>query len=214
MKLYGYWRSSCTWRVRIAPQYKGLDFEYIPVHLVNNGGEQFSAAHTERNPLAQVPVLEINSEDGTQLLLSQSLAIMEYLEERFPASPILPTKKADRAYVRQVSEIINAGIQPVQNLATLKAIVQLGADKMQWGRRWIQDGLLALEQLLSARPSQPYLCLDTPTMADFCLIPQLYNARRFGCDMELFPTLLAVEARCALLKAFQLAHPDQQIDAQ
>ena len=214
MKLYGYWRSSCTWRVRIALEYKGLNFVYVPVHLVNNGGEQFSDTHKRRNPLAQVPVLEVDSEEGTPLVLSQSLAIMEYLEERFVDSPILPKGTAERAYVRQVSEMINAGIQPIQNLATLKAVVQLGADKMQWGRRWIQDGLLALERLVSTRPSQPYLCSEVPTMADFCLIPQLYNARRFGCDVELMPALLAVEERCERLTAFQRAHPDQQIDAQ
>ena len=214
MKLYGYWRSSCTWRVRIALHHKGLDFEYVPVHLVNDGGEQFFEAHTQRNPLAQVPVLELDTADGRSLILSQSLAIMEYLEERFADPPILPDEMVERAYVRQVSEMINAGVQPLQNLATLKAVVQLGADKMQWGRRWIQEGLLALEQLVSARPRQPYLCGQMPTMADFCLIPQLYNARRFSCEMARFPTLLAVESRCEQLEAFQLAHPSQQSDAQ
>ena len=214
MRLYGYWRSSCTWRVRIALHYKKIPFEYIPVHLVRDGGEQFSSQHRARNAMAQVPVLEWTDSEGATQQLSQSMAMMELLEEMVPQNPILPSTSLERARVRQLAEVINAGIQPVQNLAVLKQVIQLGGDKIQWGQHWIQMGLNALEAMVQEGAKTQFLAADSPTIADFCLIPQLYNARRFQCDLTQVPSLLCVEERCQELEAFQLAHPDQQSDAQ
>lgn len=210
MKLYSYWRSSCSWRVRIALALKGLDYSYIPVHLVKDGGEQHSSSYTAHNPMAQVPTLELA--DGTTL--TQSMAIMEYLDESYPErSPLLPQNALDRAKARSYAELINAGIQPLQNLSVLQALESMGQDKLAWGRSVIDRGLAALESL-TARDQSPFLVGSEPTLADLCLIPQLYNARRFKCDLRQFPRLLAVEAHCELLEAFQKAHPDQMPDAQ
>jgi maleylpyruvate isomerase len=213
MKLYGYWRSSCTWRVRIALHYKGLPFDYVPVHLVKDGGEQFFPQYKERNAMSQVPVLEIDN-NGESIHMSQSIAIMEFIDELFPENPILPRSGFKRAYARQLAELINSGIQPIQNLAVLKHVTQLGADKMEWGRHWIQEGLLALENTIKSGPKTHFLVSETPSIADFCLIPQLYNARRFKCDLTKLPLLTAIEANCEELSAFQKSHPDQQIDSQ
>jgi maleylpyruvate isomerase len=215
IKLYGYWRSSCSWRVRIALHYKEIDFQYIPVHLVQDGGEQFFEAHVQRNAFAQVPVLEFHQEENIHHL-SQSLPIMEFLEECFSAQhpSILPNDAFERAYVRQLSEMINSGIQPIQNLSVLKRITKLGSDKVSWGRHWIQDGLEKVERTISQREPFPFMFGNNPTIADFCLIPQLYNARRFQCNLENMPHLLRIEKRCATLSAFQKAHPDKQPDAQ
>ena len=216
LKLYGYWRSSCSWRVRIALHYKEINFQYIPVHLVRDGGEQFFEQHLRRNTFAQVPVLEVQRENQSHFL-SQSLAIIEFLEEHFSNEnhpSILPIDPIDRAYVRQLSEMINSGIQPIQNLAVLKKIASLGEDKIAWARFWIQDGLEKVEQCISQREDNPFMFGHTPTMADFCLLPQLYNARRFKCNLENVPRLLEIEERCSNLPAFQKAHPDQQPDAQ
>ena len=184
--------------------------------LVRDGGEQFFEQHIHRNTFAQVPVLEIQRE-GQSHYLSQSLAIMEFLEEHFPTEnhlPILPNSPIDKAYVRQLSEMINSGIQPIQNLAVLKKISSLGEDKILWARHWIQDGLEKVEQCISQRKEYPFMFGYTPTMADFCLLPQLYNARRFKCNLEKMPHLLKIEKRCSSLQAFEKAHPDQQPDVQ
>lgn len=216
LKLYGYWRSSCSWRVRIALHYKNIDFTYVPVHLVKDGGEQFLDAHRQRNSFAQVPVLEFQ-QDNSKHYLSQSLAIMEFLEENFSdmSTPtILPQSPIQRAYVRQLAEMINSGIQPIQNLSVLTKISELGADKVLWARHWIQDGLEKLEQQITNQGFHSFLFGETPTIADFCLVPQLYNARRFQCDMTKIPHLLEIEERCSVMEAFIKAHPDQQSDAQ
>ena len=213
MKLYSFWRSSCSWRLRIALRVKGVPFEVLPVHLVRGGGEQHRATHRRRNPMAQVPVLE-DHWMGEALILSQSVAIMEYLEERYPSPAILPDDLAQRARARQVAEIINSGVQPLQNSSTLRAIEALGHDKQQWARRWIQQGMDNLETLSVSFPQTRFVASDSPSIADFCLIPQLYNARRFGCTPEFWPRLLEVEARCLALAAFRDAHPDRQPDAQ
>ena len=212
MKLYTYWRSSCSWRVRIALNLKGLDYELHPVHLVKDGGEQHSEWYREINPQAQLPTLELA--DGTHI--TQSMAIMMYLERVHPAVPLLPTEPLLYAKIIQLAEIINAGIQPLQNLSVLLFLNTQDPSKelsMSWARGVIQRGLEDLESLVSDSTT-PFLLTNTPTIAECCLIPQLYNARRFGCDLTKVPRLLEVEQACEKLEAFQQAHPIVQPDAQ
>lgn len=212
MKLYNYWRSSSSWRVRIALEHKNLPYEYVPVNLVRNGGEQHQAAFAVRNPMEQVPALEL-SHGGTTQTLAQSLAILEYLEEVHPTPPLLPKDPMARARVREMANLINAGIQPLQNLSVLQHVESIfKADKAVFAAHWIQRGLKALEAL--AKP-QAKRCLvgDDVTMADVCLVPQLYGARRFNVDLGAYPTLLRVEAHVQTLPAFVKAHADKQIDA-
>lgn len=212
MKLYTYWRSSCSWRVRIALNLKGLDYELHPVHLVKDGGDQHSEWYREINPQAQLPTLELP--DSTHL--TQSMAIMMYLDRVHPAVSLLPTEPLLYAKIIQVSEIINAGIQPLQNLSVLQFLNKQDPSKelsMSWARGVIQRGLEDLESLVTESTTQ-FLLTDTPTIAECCLIPQLYNARRFGCDLSKVPRLLKVEQACEKLEAFQQAHPSVQPDAQ
>jgi maleylpyruvate isomerase len=212
MKLFGYWRSSATWRVRIGLHLKGLAFTYVPVHLVRDGGEQHSSAHRQRNPMRQVPVLEIER-DGEIIHLGQSIAILEYLDEMYPEVPLLPDDPVGRAHVRQRAEVINAWIQPLQNLSTLQRIERLeGGDKLAWGREIITTGLNALESMVAGERG-PYLCGPRPTLADACLIPQIYNARRFGVDLGDMPTLCRVDETAAAHPAFMAAHADAAPDA-
>jgi maleylpyruvate isomerase len=212
VKLYGYWRSSASWRVRIGLELKGLSYDYVPVHLVEGGGQQHAEAHRRRNPLRQVPVLELESE-GTTHLLGQSMAILEYLEETYPTPPLLPRDPFARARVRQIAESINSGIQPLQNLAVLQHVKSIGADDKAWAVHWIGRGMEAVEALV--RASAGTFCVgDQPTFADACLVPQLYAMRRFGLEEEKFPTLLRIEQACAELPAFQRAHASAQPDAQ
>lgn len=205
MKLYSYWRSSCSWRVRIALNFKGIPHEIVPVHLVR--AEHDQAEHRGRNPMGQVPVLAVD--EG---FLSQSVAILEYLEERYPTPALLPADPWQRAQVRAVVETINSGIQPIQNMAVNRYVAAtFGGDAAAWNHHWIGRGLERLEQQVVPGP---FAVGATPTFADLCLVPQLYNARRFGCAVEAWPNLLAVEAACLALPAFQAAHPDQQPDAE
>lgn len=212
MKLYTYWRSSCSWRVRIALNLKGLDYELHPVHLVKDGGEQHSEWYREINPQAQLPTLELA--DGTHI--TQSMAIMMYLDRVHPAVSLLPTEPLLFAKIIQVSEVINAGIQPLQNLSVLQFLNKQDPSKelsMSWARGVIQKGLEDLESLVAQSNTQ-FLLTDSPTIAECCLIPQLYNARRFGCDLSKVPRLLQVEQACEGLESFQQAHPSVQPDAQ
>lgn len=208
--LRGYWRSSATWRVRIALHYKKIPFQYKPVHLVKNGGEQHNPIELERNPLAQVPTLELSSGQ----VLTQSIAIMDYLEGITPSPSIYPKSLSDRARCLQIAEIINSGIQPLQNLSLLIKVSKLGQDKVQWAHDYIKKGLEAVEYVAQQDSTSSYLVSDHPSVADFCLIPQLYNARRFKVDLSIVPRLLEVEARCQALEAFQKAAPEVQSDAQ
>ena len=212
MILFGFWRSSCSWRVRIALRYKGIPFDNQPIHLQRNGGEQFTPAHRHRNPMKQVPVLQ-DQLGSHQMTISQSIAIMEYLEEQYPNPSILPTDAKQRFRARQVSEVINSGIQPLQNSSTLKAIEALGQDKKEWAKSWIQQGLDNLETMVRGFPETDFVVSSTPTMADFCLIPQLYNAKRFGCTMAHWTRLRSIQAKCMTLPAFVLSHPENQHDA-
>lgn len=213
MKLHTYYRSSASYRVRIALNLKGLAADPSYVHLSKNGGEQFGAAFDSVNPQHLLPVLE---DDG--LVLPQSLAIIEYLDETRPEAPLLPADPKGRARVRALSQAIAADIHPINNLRVLKYLSeQLGVSadqKNAWYRHWVALGLEALERQLAGHPATGRFCHgDTPTMADCCLVPQLYNARRFECDLSGYPTLLAIDARCAALPAFADALPDVQPDA-
>ncbi len=214
MKLYDYFRSSAGYRVRIALALKGLTVERQPVHLVKDGGQHRQAAHRARHPAALVPVLEVEDQS-----LTQSLAIIEYLEEAYPEPPLLPAAPLARAQVRAAALLVACEIHPLNNLRVLGYLeTAMGQDKAArdaWYRHWIAEGLGALEALLAPRPQGgPFAFGATPTLADLCLVPQLFNARRFNCPVEDYLTLLAVEAACNALPAFQLARPERQSDAE
>jgi maleylpyruvate isomerase len=206
VRLYGYWRSSSTWRVRIALNLKGIAYEAAPVNLL--AGHQRAPEHLARNPRGQVPVLELP--DGA--LLYESLAIVRYLDAIQPEPPLEPSDPLLRARAWQAAEIVNAGIQPLQNLRVLFEIDALGGDRVAWARAAIDSGLVGLEAVAGDTAGR-FVVGDAPSVADLCLVPQLYNARRFGVDLAPYPTLLAVEAACERLPAFSTAHPDLQPDA-
>jgi len=208
--LYSYFRSSSAWRVRIALNLKKVPHEIVPVHLVRAGGEQHSKAFAARNALEQVPVLEVSDSNG-ELLLTQSIAILEYLEERFPEPALLPKEPELRARARQLAEIVNSGIQPFQNLGFQKVLKTAGADPLPIAQDHIGRGLTALEGIAKASAGR-FLVRDGVSFADILLIPQLNTARRFGVDVERFSTLLRVEAECLALPAFQAADPNAQPD--
>ncbi len=210
LSLYSYWRSSSAWRVRIGLGLKGLAYQYRPVNL--QAQEQFGAAHRTRNPAAQVPVLEVE-EDGRRVHLAQSMAILEWLEERHPSPPLLPEDPWGRARVRTLAELVNSGIQPLQNAVVLRTLKERwpGYEK-EWAARFIRSGLEALEPLVAAGAGR-FAHGDLPGLADCYLVPQLYNARRYAVDVAPYPTLRRVEEACAALPAFQAAHPDRQPDA-
>jgi len=207
MKLYAYWRSSASWRARIALAWKQVPYDYVPVNMLKQ--EQRQETYRSVNAIGQVPTLELD--DGRRL--AQSLAILEYLEETIPQPPLLPRDPYQRAVTRQLAEIVNSGIQPLQNTGVLEAIVELGTTREAWARRWIGDGLDALMRTAAPHAGQ-FLVADTVTIADVCLVPQLYNARRFGLDVARWPLLARIEAACNDLDAFQTAHPDRQPDKQ
>lgn len=210
MKLYNYWRSSSSWRVRIALNLKGLAYEYLPVHLAKS--EQHSDAYRALNPLGTVPVLEVN-EGGRVTRLSQSMAILEYLEERHPSPALLPGEPLLRARVRMLAEQMNSGIQPLHNLAVMQRIKgELGGDDKAWAAYWIGRGLTALQTLVQETTGR-YCVGDALSFADVFLVPQLYAARRFGVDLAGYGTLTRIEAECASLPTFQAAHADRQVDA-
>jgi maleylpyruvate isomerase len=214
MKLYGYFRSSASYRVRIALNLKGLQYERAPIHLRRGGGEQFAAAYKAINPQALVPSLEDSGR-----ILTQSLAILEYLDERYPNPPLLPSEAADKALVRSMALVVACEIHPIQNLRVLVYLRQQlkhsEEETNAWARHWINLGLSALEQMVLSAPKRGKFCYgDNPTLADICLVPQLANSRRFGCDLSSFPTLLAVESSCTSLPAFADAAPEKQPDAE
>ena len=214
MKLYTFFRSSASYRVRIALNLKGLDYEHAPIHLRRGGGEQLRPAYKAINPQALVPALE---DEGQ--IFSQSLAIIEYLEERYPKPPLLPSDAAERAAVRSMALLIACEVHPIQNLRVLNHLKsdhkQSDDDTSRWARHWINLGLSALEQMINSVSSRGEFCFgQTPTMADLCLVPQLSNARRFGVDLSAYPKLLAIEAACMSVPAFANAAPDQQPDAE
>lgn len=211
--LYSYWRSSAAFRVRIALNLKGLAYETRAVHLVRDGGEQHSAAYMSLNPQELVPTLI----DG-DMVLPQSMAIMEYLDEKHPQPPLLPADLAGRARVRALSQVIGCDIHPLGNLRMLQWIgSQFGAhdeQKALWMKHWVATGLQALETMLASSKDTGHFCHgDKPTMADACLVPQVYNARRWKVPLGNYPTILNIDATCAALDAFHHATPEQQPDA-
>lgn len=212
--LYTYFRSSASYRVRIALNLKGLEVRHLPVHLSRGGGEQFGAEFRALNPQSLVPVFV---DDG--VALSQSLAIIEYLDERYPTPPLLPESIEDRARARQIALAIACDIHPLNNLRVLKRLTQdMGisdAAKNDWVRHWVDLGFRALEDDLAAQPRKGSFCIgERPTIADCCLVPQVFNAERFGVDLSPYPTLRAIHAACQALPAFAAAHPLKQPDAE
>ncbi|MGZ9898663.1 maleylacetoacetate isomerase [Shewanella gaetbuli] len=215
MKLYGYWRSSAAYRVRIALNLKQLTAEHISVHLVKNGGEQHSKDFEKLNPQHLVPALVDNNNQG-EFCLTQSLAIIEYLEEKYPQQAILPANIEDKAIVRAMAQSIACEIHPLDNLRVLQYLVnEMGVDeskKMDWYHHWIHLGFNALESQLSLHAGQ-YCFGDQVTLADICLVPQVYNAQRFNVDLQAYPHIMRVWQNCNKLDAFIQAAPEQQDDA-
>ena len=213
--LYGYWRSSAAYRVRIALNLKGLDYETRPVHLVRDGGQQHAADYRALNPQEMVPCLL----DGDRVI-TQSLAIIEYLDEMHPEleTALLPVDARGRARVRAMAMAVTCDIHPLGNLRVLQYLEgQLGADeaqKLAWSRHWIETGFDALEAMLAGNSATGRYCHgETPSMADACLIPQVYNALRCKLPMDDYPTVWRVYQACNELEAFQRAAPEAQADA-
>ena len=211
--LYGYWRSSAAYRVRIALNLKGLPYESQAVHLVNQGGEQHLPDFQALNPQELVPCLV---DDGQ--VFTQSMAIMEYLDETHPEPPLLPSDPMGRARVRALSQVISCDLHPLGNLRVLQYLTaQLGADdagKGVWSRHWISLGLQALESMLAGNVATGRFCHgDHPGMADACLVPQVYNAVRWKLPMDDYPTIIRIHEACQALPAFQHAAPEAQPDA-
>jgi maleylacetoacetate isomerase len=214
MKLFSYWRSSAAWRVRIALSWKGLPHGTVPVHLVRDGGQQHSESFHELNPQERVPALE---EDGR--VFAQSLAIIEYLEETHPEPPLLPVDFAGRAIVRQMALAVACEIHPLQNsrvLNYLRGPLALGDGPVaEWVRHWIGQGLAALEELARRHgDGGKFLYSKGVTMADLCLVPQMYNARRYHLDLKPYPALVAIDAHLMTLPAFSTTRPEAQPDAE
>ncbi|MCQ4262194.1 maleylacetoacetate isomerase [Stutzerimonas stutzeri] len=215
LTLYGYWRSSAAYRVRIALNLKGLAYRQVPVHLVKDGGQQRAADYRTLNPQQLVPLLVDEANGGARI--SQSLAILEYLEEVFPVPALLPADPVERAQVRSLAMHIACEIHPLNNLRVLQYLsAELGVDdeaKNAWYRHWVSQGLEAVEQGLETFGDKLYLN-DRPGYLEACLVPQVYNARRFACDLAAYPRILEIVARCETLPAFQQAVPEVQPDAQ
>jgi maleylacetoacetate isomerase len=213
IRLHGYFRSSSSYRCRIALNLKGLAYEQVPVHLVKGGGQQKSPAYRALNPQGLVPTLEA---DG--LVLTQSPAILEWLEEAYPEPALLPSGAADRAAVRAFCAVIACEIHPLQNLRTLQYLEanygQGAGGKEAWCQRWIGDGLAACEALLARRPATPFAFGEAPGMAEVYLVPQIFSARRFKVDLGAMPRLTAIAEACESLPAFADAQPARQPDAE
>lgn len=208
--LHNYFRSSTSYRVRIALNLKNIEFKYVPVHLINNGGEQFSAQYKALNPMSEVPTLE---HEG--LVVGQSVAIIEYLEEQFPSPPLFPKDSQKRAKIRQFCENINSFMHPLSNLKVLKYLEENnGYDQKQkevWINHWYQKGLSALESWLQKNMGQ-YCFHDHVTVADCFLIPAVFTSERFNVDLKPYKNILSINERCLKMDAFKKAHPFRQID--
>ena len=209
--LYSYWRSSASYRVRLALALKGLAYELRPVHLVKDGGRQHAPAYRALNPQELVPTL-IHGD----LVIGQSLAIIEYLDERFPETPLLPADPGGRAQVRAIAQARACDIHPLNNLRVLAYLVEVGGfdepAKLAWYRHWTESGLAAVEKLLS-RQTATFCCGEEPGLADCCLLPQVYNARRFDCRLDGLDRIQAICARLEELDELRPAMPENQPDA-
>lgn len=211
MKLYNYFRSSASFRVRIALNLKGLDYDYLPVHIAR--GEHKTGPFSAISPDMLVPLLE---DDGERF--TQSMAIIEYLDEIHPEPALLPHDPVGRAHVRALAQSIACEIHPLNNLRVLKYLVRelkIGDDaKNTWYRHWVREGMLAFERQLAQRPASLYCWGDTPTLADCCLVPQVFNGQRFDCDFSGLPRTMAAFEACMQLDAFQRAQPSRCPDAE
>ncbi|MEM1144241.1 MAG: maleylacetoacetate isomerase [Pseudomonadota bacterium] len=210
MELFSYFRSSAAYRLRIALNLKGIPFEYAAVNLLRS--EQSSTDYTQLNPLGLVPALRLDSGD----VLTQSIAILEWLEEAYPAPALLPTGPNERAKVRAVVNIIACDVHPICNLSVTRYLAthfEAGKDDLlHWYCAWMSRGFHALQNLIGEHGG-PYCFGDSPSLADVCLVPQLYNARRFDISLDAFPALRRVDAQCRQLDAFSSASPELQPDA-
>lgn len=211
--LYGYWRSSSAYRVRIVLNLKGIEVQHRPVHLVRDGGEQHQRAYRVINPLGLVPALVHRGHT-----VVQSVAICEYLEEVFPTTPLLPADAPSRARVRSLVQSIASEIQPLNNLGVMNFLKeQLGQGQSGiscWYGHWIARGFQAMESWLNDAEAGAFCHGDTPGLADSFLVPQVYNAERFGCDLGPYPRIREVTARCRQIDAFDKAAPENQPDAE
>ena len=211
MQLYTYFRSSAAYRVRIALNLKGLSAEMIPIHLQKEGGLNKKPEYRAVNPQMRVPALRLDSGE----LLTQSLAIIEYLDEVVPEPPLLPRDPVERAKVRSIAQLIACDIHPLNNVSALRYLKnELGQDQAKidrWYHHWILEGFDAMEVMV--RPA-PYAFGSAVTLADICLVPQVYNARRLKAPLDRFPKLVAIDAACAKLAAFEQARPENQPDAE
>jgi maleylpyruvate isomerase len=214
MKLYTYFRSSAAYRVRIALNLKGLQYDAIPVHLLRGGGEQLQETYRSINPSGLVPAFQ-----DEYITLTQSMAILEYLEDAHPQVPIMPKDAIERARVRELAQIIACDIHPVNNLRVLRYLVHelkvSEEQKSAWYRHWLVGGLEVLEKHLARDPSAGPLCHGrTPTIADCFLVPQVFNAQRQGIDVSVYPNIARINALCIEIPAFVKAHPSNQPDAE
>lgn len=212
ISLYNYFRSSCSYRARIALELKGLAYKYVPVHLLKDGGEQHQANYRELNPLRLVPTLQ-----SGEMTLTQSLVIMEYLDEAYPQKPqLFPRTGPARYKVKELCEIINSSIQPLTNLGPLQALEKdlsvTAEQKTAWIHSWTSKGFDAFERILQGVHGT-YCVGDEVTAADACLIPQVFSAKRFGFDLGKYPLISKINETCLKLEAFHRAHPDHQVDS-
>lgn len=217
MKLYSYFRSSAAYRVRIALNLKGLPYDIVPVHLLKNGGEQLTEDYRKLNPDGLVPALIDEAAGG--FALTQSLSIIEYLDEAYPTPALLPSHAVDRAFVRSLALTIACEIHPLNNLRVLRYLTQKlkvsEDEKNAWYRHWVVQGLSAVEATLANDSRVGKFCYgDTPTLADCFLVPQVFNAQRFNCDLSDMPTIVRINDACLALDAFVKASPAQQPDAE
>lgn len=208
MKLYDYYRSTACYRVRIALNIKKIHYEKIPIHLVNNGGEQHHPAYHQINPQELLPTIEANGQ-----IIHQSLAIIEYLEEMHPETPLLPHTILDKAHVRSLALLIACDLHPLNNLRVLNQLkAQFQANEAavnEWYHHWLKTGFDAFEeQLHQLKRSKPVCCGETAGLADICLIPQVYNAKRFNFSLESYPLINEINAYCLTLPAFKDAAPE------
>lgn len=217
LKLYSYFRSSASYRVRIALNLKGLSYETIPVHLLKGGGQQLMPEYLKLNPDGLMPTLVTDGD--TSVALAQSLAIIEYLEEAYPQRPLLPENALDRAFVRSIALMIACEIHPLNNLRVLRYLVRdlkvSEEGKTAWYRHWCEHGLVSIEAILARDARVGKFCYgDAPSLADCFLVPQVANARRFECDLSHMPTVLRIYEVCMALDAFISASPACQPDAE
>jgi maleylacetoacetate isomerase len=211
VKLYSYFRSSAAFRVRIALNLKNLPYETVSIHLVKDGGHNKKPEYRSINPHMRVPALTLSNGE----VLIQSLAIIEYLDELQPEPPLLPAAPIERAHVRGLAQIIACDIHPLNNTGPLRylknSLKHEQAEIDAWYHHWIRDGFAAVEALVAPGP---YAFGANPTLADICIVPQVYNARRLKVPLEAFPKIVAIDAACAKLAAFDKARPENQPDAE